>query len=873
MWMVAGSDKLWVYEPMNVPLKSAGSSAKAVWAAWRCHAMRAPIVRFKAALMNAAEASGGLAFDHEESDDASGNALFHAVEIAADSPKRIKSKGKCLNHQNQHSVVTLFAVTGLQRISGLQQITTFLNMSNYLLRMSIHLASFLQEPGRVEIIDDSSPTQDDLAFVETLVSFVLGCTSDTELSMKSLERRLRNLFSVWNCNFHDQRGIIFHRCGGERCCAGGRNRTIARLYEGISNVVLCRNPHQLNINKWLDVYDNTSWYIVALLGNLLGHRLESALSDVGQGTDSSVPGYSDVDMQAMTEAFELDVSFSKVAGTRKNHSLKNIHDQSFRTDIALIAVATEPLRLLHTLYIATSCDDPTPAGDKWPVLLDLLNPEFSLLHHVLQYLGSLVRYPDQSSRLMIIVRMRGCTTYQEWARKWPADVRKLRCGVLGLASAVSRRQYNALRSNYGLFRIADARMNVQSRESVCRAELAKPRCCIAHGVARGIHDRAAEYLAKHNLPSTPETLVQAVGSLSFSLLMYAWFVRLSVASVERMHCLNGLVSAGHGRATLSTLAASSLIAQTRLQFNKLQKQKQQQQEQSLHAATATTATATMDVTDDDVIDTYAHLKRGLGESEVFKKRFLAAERAEHRLHSVRECHALLAAEFEAAGPEERAICKAHADYTRALVKQKKIREPTTPAPQPPQPIANNRSSSASALVPHTCAPVEAQQRTLITASSPRAPTIVQVHSSGYDGELAMAFNIPVGDTAVTQPWSPSPLNAFCAGRHCFQSFGAITKNDTEHDWHRLVTGVSKGDDFNYFAQKATYPQTCEGTCLLDPLHHRCMAAYTHTQTLSIIGAAVKSRGGAARSKIANVAADDYIVCIEAASTTCRLRYH
>ena len=111
-WAQRGEAKVRAMEIVVPPVAVASSSAKSLWSALREHPLTQPTMRFKTALLDVAVATpGGLGFDIDQTDNASGNELYFAAACAKDNPSWVKDRVLCLNHQNHHCVMTV--VTGV----------------------------------------------------------------------------------------------------------------------------------------------------------------------------------------------------------------------------------------------------------------------------------------------------------------------------------------------------------------------------------------------------------------------------------------------------------------------------------------------------------------------------------------------------------------------------------------------------------------------------------------------------------------------------------------------------------------------------------------------------------------------------------------
>jgi hypothetical protein len=98
--------------------------------------------------------------------------------------------------------------------------------------------------------------------------------------------------------------------------------------------------------------------------------------------------------------------YRAVAGRRYAATMTFISDPTERIRIAMLALLIEPLRHLHVYFLASSKTHPKPGS--MPAILDLLNPESSVLISVCQYYSSLLR--GSCSRLCLIWHIAGSPT-------------------------------------------------------------------------------------------------------------------------------------------------------------------------------------------------------------------------------------------------------------------------------------------------------------------------------------------------------------------------------------------------------------------------------------------------------------------------------
>ena len=271
-----------------------------------------------------------------------------------------------------------------------------------------------------------------------------------------------------------------------------------------------------------------------------------------------------------SEEFALDVSWGTIASKTKKRGSVALQSMQWRVKMVLFAICKEPLRRLHIYFMSVSSLSSRCKVGEWSALVDSLNERASLLMAVLQYLSTLLRAPRQCGRLILIARLRGCATIDEWLLLHPDDCLMFRNIALVIASGVHRRMWSYLQAQFGIFRLCDSRLGNPQRAEEARLFASRNLCCLPHGVARGFVKKAMRNL-KRNAPSgsviTETELADALLFASFTLFLLSWLVRLSVFAVERMHRFNNVVSAA-GKCTYQTLAAASLNCGFARKFNR-----------------------------------------------------------------------------------------------------------------------------------------------------------------------------------------------------------------------------------------------------------------------------------------------------------------
>jgi len=191
--------------------------------------------------------------------------------------------------------------------------------------------------------------------------------------------------------------------------------------------------------------------------------------------------------------------------------------------MVVLALVIEPLRRLHLYYMANSDADPQVKVDQWPAIIQLLNERSSIVYACLQYYATMLSDPCRCTRLHLAARQRGCSTIADWLQRYSADWNLLRKCVLGVYSALHRRQYNYLRSQFGVFRLADTRLSQLTRDAEAATLARTPPCCLPAGITRGIVRNAWSYAQKADPTATWKAAQGALLFCSYTLYLIGLF--------------------------------------------------------------------------------------------------------------------------------------------------------------------------------------------------------------------------------------------------------------------------------------------------------------------------------------------------------------
>ena len=662
---------------------------------------------------------------------------------------------------------------------------------------------------------------------------------------------------VWNGGY-DSTGTIVHFCKGPGCCdEEGPTSTVGKLAYAIDDVVLSRCPVQPSMGKWTQLGECLDWFMLSMAGslfpNLFQHAMRGTLKD-----DSEA-------LEGAAEGFMLDCSWHAVAGTRKRKTEANLQDPDFRARVLLLAVLIEPARRLTSFYMKTSGADLQEEQDEWPPLIDLLNPKASLIHQCLQYWSTMLGAPCDCKRLILVWKHRGCGSYKDWCTRFPADIQFLRKGALALAAAVYRRQFMYLKQSFGGFAVCDTRLP-EGRRMLCAQELvSKPYCCLSPGAHRSLAKKAYDDAAA---PKSTADVARALLAVGPQLCMASWFLRLSVACIERMHHSHRLLSRG-GQTSYHVMCAKSVLTRIRQSWEKRQasskKRGNSSDDPSLGNGPAPPAL------EFGGID-FSNLKRALSPFEVFKKRLRAQEKAEGqpaRNPADEETREYYRAAFEGASIVEEVLCDDISEATKA--RSRLMRRSSAAGglvvPHAPSgsdlPVLSDRPASDNTVTDIAVLP-ENTSGSERPELRPRLLEACQVEALFDKEDVALELHAAAPqDIAVSQsgPLSPSTLRAFYKGEGFFE--GKAVRSQVPAMWQSKVHAKPPASTF---PTNITYRKCCGALCqVLSPIEMRT----THNAIMRTLTKLVSDHAPKGVAK--NIGGGDLFLAIRSPSRTDFLR--
>jgi hypothetical protein len=180
-------------------------------------------------------------------------------------------------------------------------------------------------------------------------------------------------------------------------------------------------------------------------------------------------------------------------GKRKNASQKFLSSEEAQIRVVILAIVLECLQYLTCFLLGCSRDDSDPL--KPPMLLDLLNPQYSPFVIVLQYIATLLKQSTDEGRLILLWRSQGCKSYKDWCVQQPGQIRLVRRSLLLVSGWVRRRHCMPLEeAPFCLAILIDDRAPDHLKTECMDAWDEKAACCVRPGFARTLKERGVAAL-------------------------------------------------------------------------------------------------------------------------------------------------------------------------------------------------------------------------------------------------------------------------------------------------------------------------------------------------------------------------------------------
>ena len=273
--------------------------------------------------------------------------------------------------------------------------------------------------------------------------------------------------------------------------------------------------------------------------------------------------------------------------------------------ILVLAVLMQPVRMLCNFFHAQSIKpiDRT----RWPPLLDLLHPEYSLLLATRQFFSGMLS--GKSPRLQLLWRKSKATSVEDWFLRFPAHVALVRRVVLIGACWLERRFGHFSDLDLKVFLLADTRCLSHEKQDFLSKLRSTRFCCLPPGLCRQLRHRG---VSTTDL-SEPEW--------ARCLLAGAWAMWLSIACVELRHARNRVLA--QRPMPFHTFSACSLHAEA---FELMRARQRVQEMETAKALGGRQESQSLEVGEDKSESNNCGLLRAQSPLMLFRKEWLALQK-------------------------------------------------------------------------------------------------------------------------------------------------------------------------------------------------------------------------------------------------------
>ena len=418
----------------------------------------------------------------------------------------------CANLVIVHLVQCMMPTTLLTNMYCFSQ---FLRMGGHFLRVVTTAHQLIKDPAyfRWFGFGQSRPGHGERLLCQELIDFTISNHVAASSEMKDgahkavsadFTRRAQQCFETLEGPLC---GTLSHTCRSPTCCSS-RAHAEAKAIDAV-NFLLRVIPPIPEIKKWTKLFPVLSFFLTADVGGLLRIAFEKSASSY-----SYPQGGSDASADASGE-----LTWQQIAGVRLSRCVRFLASEQDRFRIVALAVVIEPLRLLHSRFMALA--HRCKSSNKLPGIMDEIDCSRSFIVRVQQYLSTLLRCVNGRSRL--VWQWSGQDSALLWMLQEPEQARLMHRLTLSAAAWVERRFSIYLTDfPWQLLRVADPRCADGDKESIVEAFFAAGTCCMPPGWARQMR-------AVH----TPD----AVRSPDFRdyLLGCSLCCRMTIAEVEKRH--------------------------------------------------------------------------------------------------------------------------------------------------------------------------------------------------------------------------------------------------------------------------------------------------------------------------------------------------
>ena len=281
---------------------------------------------------------------------------------------------------------------------------------------------------------------------------------------------------------------LVHICTSPSCCKSREEAELKACWA--IDFLYSSAPSIPQLAKWTKLLPALIFFVASDVGGVLQFAFEQAKSSFKLST-----GQDETRDVAATVGEEMP--WHELAGVRFARGLGFLASATRRFHMAALAIVVEPLRVLHSRYMATSRQRPATGR---PNLLDEVHNSRSLVTAALQYYSTLFSLDCDRARL--VWQWSGCLTARQWVRDYPDEARTFRRLILAAAGDLHRRLKKFTRDfPWLLFGLADVRRTHDDRQRIVQRFFAQEECCLPPGVARSFRQSGltAEVLTSPNL--------------------------------------------------------------------------------------------------------------------------------------------------------------------------------------------------------------------------------------------------------------------------------------------------------------------------------------------------------------------------------------
>ena len=437
------------------------------------------------------------------------------------------------------------------------------------------------------------------------------------------------------------------------CCINGccndREEAEAKALWGIMRVLLRTVPVTPLLSDWVRLGPNLDFFLAAEFQGILSTLLENAEWAM------ELP-------QQDVSGETVFIEWRKLAGSRYHRTRKVLACSEERFQRTLLAIAIEPLRHLHSLFLKFA--HTAPNDQEWPNLLSEVWAPASRFIAVLQYFSTLVA--GTCTRLRLIWQLEGCLTMSDWIDQHPQQARQARHLFLLLAGSVHRRYVATLdKYPFKLYAVADAR-RCDHGAIIDKFYKTLP-CCLPPGTARELR----QYV------SSKDDFMQLLPQFRWFALLASFVTKLTIAGIERRHATHKQ-QANKGM-PFGMFSAGSVLAECRLQSTATERLRQEQlkhlQEEGLVDKGSDTVSADRPASRRQKrVNPGGRLIRAQSAQELFKWDWLQSEKLLGRCWNPasKEAHAACKDAFASLPPEQKKALenRAQASKLEAAVNRK-----------------------------------------------------------------------------------------------------------------------------------------------------------------------------------------------------------